>query len=271
MSLFPSDRETVRVEADSAELEAPRAEAVATVAREGEQVEHTWTAGDFADDDWEHPDTRPRMRGWLHLFAFFGSIVAGAVLVPLASVQGARAGFSVSVYCLTICGLFGVSALYHRRRWSPRGWKIMKRLDHSMIFLFIAGTYTPFSLLAVDQPTGYVILAVVWAAALGGVVLKLTWPTAPRWVGVPLYIGLGWVAVFVLTDILHIAGVTSMVLLAVGGLLYTVGGVAYALKKPNPWPGTFGYHEVFHALTIVAAICHYIAVYFAVYGSPFLG
>ena len=146
----------------------------------------------------------------------------------------------------------------------------MKRLDHSMIFLFIAGTYTPFALLAVDEPTGYWILATVWAAALGGVVLKLTWPTAPRWVGVPLYIGLGWVAVFVIGDILRLGGVTVVVLLGVGGLLYTIGGVAYAAKRPNPWPGTFGYHEVFHAMTIVAATCHHIAVYFAMYSSPFV-
>ena len=271
MTALPDDSEHVRVEADEAELEGPRGDAMTAVLEEGDRPEHVWTATDFADDDWEHPDTRPRMRGWLHLFAFFGAVVAGAVLIPLASVLGARSGFSVAVYSLTICGLFGVSALYHRRRWSPRGWKIMKRLDHSMIFLFIAGTYTPFALLAVEQPTGFWVLAGVWTGALAGVVLKLSWPTAPRWVGVPLYIGLGWVAVFVLTDILHIAGVTSMVLLAVGGLLYTVGGLAYAIKKPNPWPGVFGYHEVFHAMTIVAALCHYIAVYFAMYGSPYVG
>src|ERR687891_146961 len=205
MSVPNSEGETVRIEAD------------------GAQIEGAWTAEDFGDSDWDHPDTRPRMRGWLHLFSFFGAIVAGAVLVPLGFVVGARAGVSVTVYCVTICGLFGTSALYHRRRWSPRGWKIMKRLDHSMIFLFIAGTYTPFALLAIDQPTGFWILAGVWTAALGGVVLKLSWPTAPRWVGVPLYIGLGWVAVFILTDILEIAGVASLVLLAAGGLLYTVG------------------------------------------------
>src|SRR3954463_5034104 len=270
MSALPPENDTGRVEADGAELEAPRDQAVTAVLEEGDRPDHVWTATDFADSDWEHPDTRPRMRGWLHLFAFFGAIVAGAVLIPLASVLGARAGFSVALYSLTILGLFGVSALYHRRRWSPRGWKIMKRLDHSMIFLFIAGTYTPFALLAVDDPTGYWVLGIVWAGALAGVCLKLTWPTAPRWLGVPLYIGLGWVAVFILTDILHIAGVAAMVLLAVGGLLYTVGGVAYALKRPNPWPGVFGYHEVFHAMTIVAAICHYIAVYFAMYNSPFV-
>src|SRR3954465_12714752 len=271
MSALPHDSEPVRVEVDGAELEAPRDQAMTAVVQEGQRVEHAWTAADFADKDWDHPDTRPRLRGWLHLFAFFGAIVAGAVLIPLASVLGARAGVSVTIYCLTICGLFGISALYHRRRWSPRGWKIMKRLDHSMISLFLPGPSTPFSLPGVDQPTGYWVLGIVWAGALLGVTLKLTWPTAPRWVGVPLYVALGGVAVFVLTDILHIAGVASLVLLAVGGVLYTVGGVAYAIKKPNPWPSVFGYHEVFHAMTILAAICHYIAVYFAMYNSPFAG
>src|SRR3954466_12731105 len=169
MSALPHDSEPVRVEVDGAELEAPRDQAMTTVLDEGEHVERAWTAADFADKDWDHPDTRPRLRGWLHLFAFFGAIVAGAVLVPLASVLGARAGVSVTIYSLTICGLFGISALYHRRRWSPRGWKIMKRLDHSMIFLFIAGTYTPFSLLAFVQPTGYWVLCIVWAGALLGV------------------------------------------------------------------------------------------------------
>src|SRR6476661_10762192 len=154
MTALPPPNEPVRVEADGAELEAPRDQAVTAVLEAGDHPDRVWSADFGGDKDWEHPDTRPRMRGWLHLFAFFGAIVAGAVLIPLASVLDARAGFSVAVYSLTICGLFGVSALYHRRRWSPRGWKIMKRLDHSMIFLFIAGTYTPFALLAVDQPTG---------------------------------------------------------------------------------------------------------------------
>src|SRR3954462_15375632 len=270
MSVPSPQNEPVRVEADGAELEAPRDQAVTAVLDEGDRPDHVWTATDFADSDWEHPDTRPRMRGWLHLFAFFGAIVAGAVLIPLASVLGAPAGFSGALYSLTILGLFGVSGLYHRRRWSPRGWKIMKRLDHSMIFLFIVGTYTPFSLLGVDPPGGDWVLGIVWAGALAGVTLKLTWPTAPRWVGVPLYVALGWVAVFVLTDILPFAGGASPVLLAVGGAPFTGGGGAYAIKKPNPWPDVFGYHEVFHAMTILAAICHYIAVYFAMYNSPFV-
>ncbi|MCZ2804144.1 hemolysin III family protein [Modestobacter sp. VKM Ac-2983] len=267
-----SDREDhVRVTADGAELQAPADEAVSTVHEEGERVESverpgSWTLAEHGDPD--HPDTRPRMRGWLHLFAFFGSIIAGAVLIPLAAVQGARAGWSVALYCVTILGLFGVSALYHRRRWSPRGWKLMKRADHSMIFVFIAGTYTPFALLAVPEPTGWWLLALVWTGAGLGVALKVIWPHAPRWLGVPIYLALGWAAVFVMVDILQLVGVTAMVLLAVGGLLYSIGAIAYASKRPNPWPGTFGYHEVFHAMTIVAAICHYIAVWFALYNSP---
>jgi hemolysin III len=274
MSAPPDRHRTAHVQADGAGLDGPLDEALATVRAEGEQVESVqqdgeWAVADYGDRDYDHPDTRPRMRGWLHLFAFFGSILAAAALIPLASVQGARAGLSVALYCLTILGLFGVSALYHRRRWSPRGWKLMKRADHSMIFLFIAGTYTPFLLLAVPEPTGYWVLAVVWTGAAAGVALKSVWPTAPRWVGVPIYLALGWVSVFLLVDILRTVGATALVLLAAGGLLYSVGAITYALKKPNPWPGTFGYHEVFHAMTIVAATCHYIAVYFALYNSPY--
>jgi hemolysin III len=270
----PADRDNARVQADGAELEAPLDEAVRTVVAEGERVEAVeqdgrWTVADYGDRDFDHPDTRPRMRGWLHLFAFFGSIVAAAVLIPLAAVHGLRPGLSVSVYCVTIWGLFGISALYHRRRWSPRAWKLMKRADHSMIFLFIAGTYTPFCLLAVPEPTGWWVLGIVWAGALAGVALKMVWPTAPRWLGVPIYLALGWVAVFLLVDILNLVGVTVIVLMAAGGLLYSLGAVAYAIKRPNPVPGVFGYHEVFHAMTIVAAICHYIAVYFAIYNSPY--
>jgi hemolysin III len=277
MAAFPDRADRVRVSADGAELEAPLQDAVDAVHAEGERVEALqtvdqagrWTVADYGDRDFDHPDTRPRMRGWLHLFAFFGAILAGAVLIPLAAVEGPRAGWPVAVYCLTILGLFGVSALYHRRRWSPRAWKLMKRADHSMIFLFIAGTYTPFALLAVPEPTGSWILGGVWAGAVAGVALKMVWPTAPRWLGVPIYLALGWVAVFVFVDILRTVGVTVVVLLAAGGLLYSVGAIAYALKRPNPWPGTFGYHEIFHAMTIVAASCHYIAVYFALYNSPY--
>jgi hemolysin III len=275
MSVPPDRQGRVRLSADGAELEAPLDEALATVCTEGEHVDGIarqggWALTEYGDRDYDHPDTRPRMRGWLHLVAFFGSIVAGAVLIPLAATHGARAGYPVAVYCLTILGLFGVSALYHRRRWSPRGWKLMKRADHSMIFVFIAGTYTPFAFLAVPERTGWWLLGTVWAGAALGVALKMVWPHAPRWFGVPVYLALGWAAVFVLVDILELVGVTVLVLLAVGGLLYSIGAIAYAAKRPNPWPGTFGYHEVFHAMTIVAATCHYIAVYFALYNSPFV-
>ena len=275
MSVSSNRGEHARVSADEAELEGPLGEALATVEAEGERVQDVerqgeWALSEYGDRDYDHPDTRPRMRGWLHLFAFFGSIVAAGVLIPLAAIEGARAGWSVAVYCVTILGLFGVSALYHRRRWSPRGWALMKRADHSMIFLFIAGTYTPFALLAVPQPNGWWLLGSVWTGALLGVALKMVWPHAPRWLGVPIYLGLGWAAVFVLVDILQLVGVTVLVLMAAGGVLYSVGAIAYASKRPNPWPGTFGYHEVFHAMTIVAAACHYIAVYFALYNSPFL-
>ena len=149
------------------------------------------------------------------------------------------AALATSVYVATVLGLFGVSALYHRHTWQDQRVRVwMKRLDHSMIFLFIAGTYTPFSLLAMDQPTGYIVLGVVWGGALCGVALKLLWPHAPRWLGVPIYIALGWVAVFVLPQLLHHAGVAALVLLLVGGLLYTIGAIFYATRWPNPWPKT---------------------------------
>ena len=213
------------------------------------------------------PGLRPRLRGWLHFWSFITSVATGATLIALAaSTVSARAALATSVYGLTVLGLFGVSALYHRVTWKSdrvRTW--MKRLDHSMIFVFIAGTYTPFALLAMDPGTGRVVLAVVWIGAVLGVTLKLAWPHAPRWLGVPIYIALGWVAVFVLPELLHHAGVAALVLLLVGGALYTVGAVFYATRWPNPWPSVFGYHEFFHAATVVAAICHYIAIWLAMY------
>jgi hemolysin III len=213
------------------------------------------------------PIARPRMRGWLHFWSFFVSIATGAALISLAaSTVSAKAALATSVYGATVLGLFGVSALYHRRTWrEPRVKKWMKRLDHSMIFVFIAGTYTPFALLAMGRPTGYVVLAVVWGGALAGVALKMLWPSAPRWLGVPIYLALGWVAVFVFPTLLHQAGVAAFVLLLVGGALYSVGAVFYATKWPNPWPKTFGFHEFFHAATVLAAICHYIAIWLVMY------
>ena len=210
---------------------------------------------------------RPRMRGWLHLWAFVVSVVAGLVLVAVAgSTRGPEAALATSIYALTVMLLFGTSATYHRVHWSTPGRRaLLARLDHSMIFVFIAGTYTPFALLAKPERTGRAILAVVWFGALGGVLLKTSWITAPRWLSVPLYLGLGWVAVFVLPSLLRQGGVAAFVLIIAGGLVYTLGGIVYGLKRPDPWPRTFGYHEVFHLCTVVAATCHMIAVWLAVY------
>jgi hemolysin III len=210
---------------------------------------------------------KPRARGWIHVYSAAVALVAGATLVSVSwALQGTRAGIATLIYTLTIVGMFTVSGTYHRVNWtSPTAHKWMKRLDHSMIFVFIAGSYTPFALLALPEQKGWTLLWIVWAGALAGVLLKMFWPSAPRWVGVPLYLLLGWIAVWFIEPIMSGAGVAAVVLLIVGGVLYSVGGVFYALKWPNPWPTTFGHHEFFHACTAVAAICHYIAMWFAVF------
>jgi hemolysin III len=211
--------------------------------------------------------TKPRARGWIHLVSAIVALVAGATLIAVSwPLAGPKAGLATFVYTVSVVGMFTVSAIYHRVTWktpSARIW--MKRLDHSMIFVLIAGTYTPFALLAMPHHAGMLALSIVWGGAVAGVLLKLCWPTAPRWVGVPLYLLLGWVAAFYVAAILHAAGVAAMVLLIVGGALYSIGGILYALRWPDPWPRTFGYHEFFHACTAVAAICHYIAIWFAVF------
>lgn len=208
---------------------------------------------------------KPRLRGRLHQYAFFVALVCGIVLCSIALSRPGIAPFiSCLIYSITVCGLFGTSALYHRRVWSERGYQIMRRMDHSMIFIFIAGTYTPFCVLLLDPGKATLMLSLVWGGALGGVALKLIWPHLPRWAGAPLYVALGWAAVAILPDVLA-GGVTCLVLLIVGGVTYTIGAVFYALRRPNPWPEIFGHHEFFHACTLVAAICHHIAVYFALY------
>lgn len=210
---------------------------------------------------------KPRLRGWIHVYSAAVAVICGATLVAVSwSVQSTRAGIATLIYTLTIVAMFTVSAVYHRVNWtSPTARKWMKRADHSMIFVFIAGSYTPFAVLALPERSGEVLLWIVWGGALAGVLLKMFWPSAPRWVGTPLYILLGWVAAWFIGPILHGAGVAAVVLLIVGGALYSIGGVLYALKWPNPWPTTFGHHEFFHACTAVAAICHYIAMWFAVF------
>lgn len=222
-----------------------------------------------ADDVAGVPDalSRPRLRGWIHFYCAVAAFFAGTALVVVSWALASKlAGHATLAYALAIVAMFAVSATYHRVYWeseTARQW--MRRLDHSMIFVFIAGSYTPFALLALPPYAAKLMLSIVWGGAAAGILLKMLWPSAPRWVGVPLYILLGWVAVWYTGAILHNAGVAAMVLLFVGGALYSIGGILYALRWPDPWPSTFGYHEFFHACTAVAAICHYIAMWFAVF------
>ncbi len=202
---------------------------------------------------------RPLWRGRTHAWAFGAAVVAGIVLVAMA--PDGRARLALGVYAATVAGLFGVSALYHRVPWrsaTARAW--MRRADHSMIFLLIAGTYTPFALLLLQGPLATAILVVVWTGALGGIVLKLIWIHAPKWLGALLYVALGWVAVVAYPQLLEHAGLGLTLLLTAGGLLYTLGAIVYATRRPDPSPKVFGYHEVFHALVIAAAALQFAAV-----------
>jgi len=201
------------------------------------------------------------------VYSAFVAAVAGLALVLVSWIwDSTRAGIATLIYAVTIVGMFAVSGAYHRVHWKTESaHKWMKRLDHSMIFVFIAGSYTPFALLALPERDGWLLFWIVWGGAVAGVVLKMFWPSAPRWVGVPLYLLLGWVAVWFIGPIAQGAGTPAVVLLIVGGVLYSVGGVLYAVKWPDPWPTTFGHHEFFHACTAVAALCHYVAMWFAVF------
>jgi hemolysin III len=185
--------------------------------------------------------------------------------VLVVAAPAGEATVASAIYAASVAALFGTSALYHRITWSTvsaRRW--MRRLDHSMIFLLIAGTYTPFALLVLDGTLATVILVVVWAGALGGIVLKLVWIDAPKALVAVLYVALGWVAVVAFPDLLDGLGVTSTVLVAAGGLLYTAGAVVYALRRPDPVPAVFGYHEIFHLLVIAAAALQYAVIVFVV-------
>jgi len=210
-------------------------------------------------------ELKPRLRGWLHAYAAWISIASGVVLVVVAaSLRGGSAGTTTGIYAATVTLLFGTSALYHRINWGPRAHALMKRLDHSMIFVFIAGTYTPIAVLTLARSSAAAVLIAVWTGAIFGVLLQSVWPTAPAWLSVPCYVALGWVAVFVMPQLLHNAGVAALVLIAAGGIVYTIGGIVYGLKRPNPIPGVFGFHEVFHLCTLVAAVLHYVAIWLAV-------
>lgn len=214
----------------------------------------------------EFVDVKPRLRGWLHAYAAVASVATGATLIAVAvALRGGPAGAATSIYAATVTLLFGVSALYHRLSWSPAAQRLMKRLDHSMIFVFIAGTYTPIAVLTLPHRTALAMLIAVWTGAALGIGLHARWLSPPRWLSTPCYVALGWLAAFVMPDLLHRAGVAAFVLLIGGGLVYTLGALVYALRRPDPWPGVFGFHEVFHLCTIIAAVCHYVAVWLAVF------
>ena len=201
-------------------------------------------------------ELKPTWRGWIHAGTFPVAIAAGIVLITLA--DGAVAKWACAVFMATSVLLFGNSALYHRFDWGPRTKAVLKRIDHATIMLLIAGTYTPIAVLALPPQKGILLLTLVWTGALLGILFRVFWINAPRWLYVALYLLLGWAAVMYLGDLLQ-ASVAMMVLVIVGGLLYTGGAVCYALKKPNPWPGRFGFHEIFHVCTVLAFLCHWTA------------
>jgi len=205
---------------------------------------------------------KPRLRGVFHEYAFFVSLACGVALILGAS--DGRARVAAVIYAFAVSALLGTSALYHRVTWRPRARRWMRRLDHSMIFVLIAGTYTPVALLALKGTLATTILIVLWAGALGGVVFKLVWIDAPKWLFAAVYVALGLVTAAVMGELPATIGWLGVAGLATGGLLYVVGAVIYASGRPNPWPKVFGYHEVFHVLVIAAAGLHYAVIAFAV-------
>ena len=193
------------------------------------------------------------------------SVAAGIVLVATASARDGR--IASAVFATAAAFLFVVSALLHRGSWSPRVEGVLRRIDHSNIYLIIAGTYTPFAVLALPSGQDRTLLTIVWTGAAAGVILRAFWLAAPRWLTTVLYVVVGWVAILFLPSLIDGAGVPAVTLIVVGGILYTLGAVVYAIKRPNPSPDWFGFHEVFHTFTVAAFITHYIAVWIVAHDS----
>jgi len=200
---------------------------------------------------------KPRLRGWLHLAAAPVALAAGVVLIALSPTATTRLG-SV-IYVLSSVLLFSVSAIYHRGRWSPRVTGVLRRLDHANIFLLIAGSYTPITVLALPPRKAIVLICLVWGGALLGIAFRVFWIGAPRWLYVPLYLLLGYAAFAFIVDFFN-ANAAMIILILVGGLFYTLGAVAYGFKRPNPIPGVFGFHEIFHSFTLLAFLCHWTGI-----------
>jgi len=207
---------------------------------------------------------KPRWRGVLHQYAFFASLLPVVLLVLAAPTT--RASVAVAIYGTSLAALLGTSALYHRVTWSPRARLWMGKLDLAMIFLLIAGSYTPVALLALHPPMSRVVLWLIWGTAVAGIVLKLAWTHPPKWASALVYVAMGSLGAFFLPEIARSVGVAAVTLLVAGGIVYILGALVYALQRPDPLPAVFGYHEIFHALVVVAATIHYVAV--AVYVLP---
>jgi hemolysin III len=207
-------------------------------------------------------EVKPKLRGWLHASTVPLALAAGIVLIVLSPTLATRVGSAV--FASSALLLFTVSAIYHRGTWTPRTSAMLRRFDHSNIFLLIAGSYTPFTLILLEGSARVWLLTIVWTGAILGVLFRIFWIDAPRWIYTPIYMALGWVAIFYAGDFSS-GGTAVITLIAVGGGLYTLGGLVHGLKKPDPFPTWFGFHEVFHSLTIAAFICHYVAASIATY------
>ena len=209
--------------------------------------------------------TKPRLRGVTHEWAFFISLVAGAALI--AAAPSGQSRVAMAIYAFSLSGLLGTSALYHRVNWRrPEIRRWMRRLDHSMIFLLIAGTVTPFALLVMSGPLASALLIAVWAGAIAGIVVELIWVDAPKWATTIVYLAVGWIGVLGFPAIVVDAGLGAGLLIAAGGVFYTTGAIVYATQRPDPNPAVFGYHEIFHVLVLAAAAAHFAAV--AIYALP---
>jgi hemolysin III len=220
------------------------------------------------DDAIDHPaEVKPTWRGWIHAATFPVAIALGIILVVLA--DGTAAKVSSAIFFASSLLLFGTSAVYHRFNWSPAVKGILKRADHANIFLLIAGTYTPISILCLPPDKAAILLWLVWGGAALGIGFRVLWVGAPRWLYVPLYLVLGWAAVMFMVD-LFAANWVTMTLVVIGGLCYTAGAIVYGLKRPNPFPGRFGFHEIFHTFTLLAFLCHWTAILLVAINPPLL-
>jgi hemolysin III len=212
------------------------------------------------DDAIDHApelEKKPKWRGWIHAGTFPLAIAAGIVLIVLS--DGVPAKVASAVFMASSLLLFGISAIYHRFNWSPKVKAVFRRLDHSNIFLLIAGTYTPLAIDALEPPKSWILLSIIWGGAILGILSRIFWLRAPRWSYVVLYVALGWAAMLYIVDLVN-ANVATMVLVLVGGVSYTVGAMFYAFKRPNPVPGVFGFHELFHSCTVIAFMCHWTGI-----------